>query len=146
MRVSIGCDENGVDLKNFLIKVLEEKKIDYVDYWEDRNDPLYYLEVAKKVIEGIQRKDFDRGILICGTGLGMAIYANKFKGIRAAICHDIYSTRRSILSNDCQVLTMGAYVIGQKRAQELLHVWLDTKRTGGSVAKLKKMSEIVNDY
>jgi len=90
----------------------------------------------------VQNGNFDRGILICGTGLGMAICANKFKGIRAAVCHDIYSTQRSILSNDCQVLTMGALIIGKSKAQELLKIWLDLERTGGTVKKVKKIMGI----
>jgi ribose 5-phosphate isomerase B len=79
---------------------------------------------------------------LCGTGLGMAICANKFKGIRAAVCHDILSTQRSILSNDCQILTMGALIIGKKNAQELLKVWLDIERTGGTIKKVKKINDI----
>ncbi|MBA7590906.1 D-erythrulose-4-phosphate isomerase [subsurface metagenome] len=72
----------------------------------------------------------------------MAICANKFKGIRAAVCHDILSTQRSILSNDCQILTMGALIIGKKNAQELLKVWLNIERTGGTIKKVKKINDI----
>ena len=84
----------------------------------------------------------DRGILVCGTGVGMAICANKFKGIRAAVCHDIYSAQRSILSNDCQVLAMGSLIIGKGLAQEILKVWLGIQRTGGTVSKVKKITEL----
>jgi len=72
----------------------------------------------------------------------MAICANKFDGIRAAVCHDIYSTQRSILSNDCQVLAMGSLIIGKSNAQELLKIWLDIDRTGGTVKKVKKITEL----
>ena len=72
----------------------------------------------------------------------MAISANKFKVIRAAYCHDIYSTQRSILSNDCQVITMGSLVIGKSRAQELLKIWLDIERIGGTVRKVKKIEHL----
>ena len=72
----------------------------------------------------------------------MAISANKFKGIRAACCHDVYSTQRSILSNDCQVITFGSLVIGKNTAVELLKIWLDTERTGGTVKKVKKIEAL----
>jgi ribose 5-phosphate isomerase B len=94
------------------------------------------------VTSGVQNGNFDRGILVCGTGLGMAICANKFNGIRAAVCHDIYSTQRSILSNDCQVLTMGSLIIGENNARELLKIWLDIERTGGTVKKVKKITDL----
>jgi ribose 5-phosphate isomerase B len=90
----------------------------------------------------VQKGNFDRGILVCGTGVGMAICANKFKGIRAAVCHDIYSAQRSILSNDCQVLTMGSLIIGKGLAEEILKVWLGIQRTGGTAGKVKKITEL----
>ena len=72
----------------------------------------------------------------------MALTANKFKGIRAACCHDIYSTQRSILSNDCQIITMGSLIVGKSLAQELLKIWLDIERTGGTVKKVKKIEAL----
>ncbi len=105
-------------------------------------DPIDYPDVAAEVTIEVQNGNFERGILVCGTGLGMAICANKFNGIRAAVCHDIYSTQRSILSNDCQILAMGALIIGKSAAQELLKVWLDIERTGGTVKKVKKIIDL----
>jgi len=142
MKVAIGCDEIAIELKNALIEVLKEKRIEYKDFGVNSPEPVDYPDIAIRVTRQIQNGSFDRGILVCGTGLGMAICANKFKGIRAAVCHDIYSTQRSILSNDCQVLTMGALIIGKKKAQELLKIWLDLKRTGGTVRKVKKIMDI----
>ena len=91
----------------------------------------------------IQNGSFDMGILVCGTGVGMAICANKLDGIRAAVCHDLYSTQRSILSNNCQVMTMGALVIGENTAQELLKVWLKLEFKGGpSAKKVEKIMQL----
>ena len=142
MKVAIGCDEIAIELKNALIEVLKEKGVEYKDFGVNSPEPVDYPDIAIRVTRQVQNGSFDRGILVCGTGLGMVICANKFKGIRAAVCHDIYSTQRSILSNDCQVLTMGALMIGKKKAQELLKVWLDLERTGGTVRKVKKIMDI----
>lgn len=142
MKIAIGCDEIAVDLKNSLIEVLKEKNIGYKDFGAFDNTPIDYPDKAAQVSKAVQSDSFDRGILVCGTGVGMAICANKFKGIRAACCHDIYSTQRSILSNDCQIITMGSLVIGKNTAKELLKIWLDTKRTGGTVKKVKKIEEL----
>lgn len=142
MKVAIGCDEIAIDLKNALIEVLKQKGIEYKDFGVDSPEPVDYPDIAAIVTAEVQKRNFDRGILICGTGLGMAICANKFKGIRAAVCHDLYSTQRSILSNDCQILTMGSLIIGRSNAQELLKVWLDIERTGGTVKKVKKIMDL----
>jgi ribose 5-phosphate isomerase B len=145
MKVIIGCDVNAVGLKKALIEVLEEKQIDYEDIGVKEGQDIDYPDVAKDLTLRVQSGEFERGILVCGTGLGMAICANKIKGVRAAVCHDLYSTQRSMLSNDCQVICMGAFVIGKSLAQELLKVWLDIERTGGTVkkvAKIEKMEDI----
>jgi len=142
MKIAIGCDEIAIELKNALIEVLEENKIEYKDFGVNTSEPVDYPDIAVKVVSQVQNGSFDRGILVCGTGLGMAICANKFKSIRAAVCHDIYSTQRSIISNDCQVLTMGALVIGKGKAQELLKIWLNLERMGGTVRKVKKIMDI----
>ncbi len=142
MRIAIGCDNLGVKRKNDLIEILEERRIEYKNFGVNSPKPVDYPDIAKLVIPEVQKGNFDGAILICGTGIGMAISANKFKGIRAAYCHDIYSTQRSILSNDCQVITMGLLVIGKSRAQELLKIWLDIERIGGTVRKVKKIEHL----
>jgi ribose 5-phosphate isomerase B len=142
MKIAIGCDENAFDLKNLLIEVLKSKGIEYKDFGVLAKESVDYPDIASALIPQVQNGNFDRGILVCGTGLGMAICANKFKGIRAAVCHDIYSAQRSILSNDCQVLCMGSFVIGTSLAQEILKVWLDIERTGGTVKKVKKIADL----
>jgi len=142
MKIAIGCDEIAIELKNSLIEVIEEKSTEYKDFGVYNRTPIDYPDKAAEVTEAVQSGNFDRGILICGTGIGMAIAANKFKGVRAACCHDIYSTQRSILSNDCQIITMGSLIIGKNKAQELLKIWLDIEQTGGTVKKVKKIEEL----
>ena len=144
MKIAIGCDENAIDLKEALIEVLIDKGMEYRDFGVKSAEPVDYPDIAATVTKEIQNGNFDRGILVCGTGIGMALVANKFKGIRAACCHDIYSTQRSILSNDCQIITMGSLIIGKNTAQELLKIWLDTGRTGGTVRKVKKIEALEN--
>jgi len=139
MKIAIGCDEIAIDMKNNLIEVLEERNIEYEDFGVKTKQPVDYPDIAVAVTGKVQDGSFDRGILVCGTGIGMAISANKFKGIRAACCHDLYSTQRSILSNDCQVITFGSLVIGINTAVELLKVWLDIESNGGTVKKVKKI-------
>src|SRR3972149_8265794 len=138
MKIAIGCDELAIDLKNALIEVIKEKGIEYDDFGVNTPEKVDYPDIAKRVVTEVQKGNFDRGILVCGTGVGMAISANKFKGIRAAVCHDIYSAQRSILSNDCQILCMGSLIVGKGLAQEILKVWLGIQRTGGTVGKVKK--------
>jgi ribose 5-phosphate isomerase B len=142
MKIAIGCDEIAIDMKNSLIEVLEEKDIEYKDFGVKTKEPVDYPDIAAAVTGAVQDGSFDRGILICGTGIGMAICANKFKGIRAACCSDIYSTQRSILSNDCQIITFGSLVTGISNSVELLKVWLDIERTGGTAKKVKKIEEL----
>jgi ribose 5-phosphate isomerase B len=144
MKIAIGCDENALDLKNELIDVLKVKGVQYKDFGVFTKDPVDYPDVAKSLVLELQNGNFDRGILVCGTGIGMAVCANKFKGIRAAVCHDLYSAQRAILSNDCQVLCMGSLIIGKSLAQEILKVWLDIERNGGTAAKVKKIEQLEN--
>jgi ribose 5-phosphate isomerase B len=142
MKVAIGCDEIGIELKGSLIEVLQNKNIEYKDFGVYDSAPIDYPDKAAEVSKAVQSGSFERGILICGTGIGMAITANKFKGIRAACCHDIFSIQRSLLSNDCQIITMGSLVIGKSNAQELLKIWLGIVRTGGTARKVKKIEQL----
>jgi len=118
--IVIGCDNAAVKLKNVLIGLLEDKGIAIENMGCDSSDdPTNYPTIAKKVCDRIKESGFEkRGILICGTGIGMALTANKFKGIRAAVCHDNYSAERSILSNNCNVLCKGERVIGSELAKK----------------------------
>lgn len=141
MKIAIGCDEAGFDLKQDVIKHLEQKGIEVKDYGCYSKDPVLYPDVAVDVSLAVKNDGFDRGILICGTGIGMAITANKVPGIRAACCHDIFSAQRARRSNDAQIMTLGARVIASHLALALVDVWLDCEFDGGgSTPKVERIA------
>ncbi|EAK8407057.1 ribose 5-phosphate isomerase B [Listeria monocytogenes] len=143
MKIAIGCDEMGYELKQTLIARLKEKNIEFTDFGSFEDEKILYPSIAEKVALEVKNNDFDRGILICGTGIGMAITANKIHGIRAAQIHDSYSAERARKSNDAHIMTMGALVIGPSLAVSLLDTWLDSDFSGGrSQAKVDLMEEI----
>ncbi|EAG9321813.1 ribose 5-phosphate isomerase B [Listeria monocytogenes] len=143
MKIAIGCDEMGYELKQTLIARLKEKNIGFTDFGSFEDEKVLYPSIAEKVALEVKNNDFDRGILICGTGIGMAITANKIHGIRAAQIHDSYSAERARKSNDAHIMTMGALVIGPSLAVSLLDIWLDSDFSGGrSQAKVDLMEEI----
>ena len=143
MKIALGSDHAGVGLKKEVMLYLESHSYVYEDFGTYRADesvdyPLYAREVARKVASG----EYDLGILICGTGIGMAISANKVKGIRAAVCHDPFSTERSRKSNDAQIMCMGARIIGEELAKYLVDLWLRCEfEGGGSTAKVNKIKD-----
>lgn len=141
----IGCDNAAVELKNEVIMYLETLGAEVENVGCDSiDDSTYYPLIAEKVCNKIIKSEYEkRGILICGTGIGMAISANKFKGIRAAVCHDIYSTERSILSNNANVMCMGARVIGKELAKCLVSEWIRLEfADGNSTSKVKAICNI----
>lgn len=145
MKIIIGCDNAAVALKNTIIRLLESKNIEYENVGCDSpDDPTVYPLIAKRVCDKLIENNYqDRGILICGTGIGMCMCANKFKGIRAAVCHDIYSTERSILSNNGNVLCMGERVIGSELAKTLVSRWLELRfQDGPSTPKVQAICDI----
>ena len=143
MKLAIGCDHNALELKNAIIDLLKEKKVEYEDFGTFTKDPVDYPDIAKKVAYAIAEGKFERGILICGTGLGMAMAADKVKGIRAATCCNIYQAERAIKSNNAQIITLGAQVIGIELAKMLVIAWLNSEFQGGrSELKVKKIMEI----
>lgn len=148
MTVVIGNDELGVEMKNRIIDLFEERGIDYLNYGaKSSDDKEIYPNIAEKVAMTVKEGKADRGILICGTGIGMAITANKIPGIRAAQVHDPYSAQRARMSNNAQIMTMGAKVIASDVAVMLVDIWLDSDFQGGrSQAKVDRMIEIDNAY
>ena len=143
MKIAVGCDQNGYQLKLTLLKFLKEKNIEYTDFGSNEGESIYYPNIALKVSEEIANGNFDRGILICGTGIGMAITANKVPGIRAAVCHDIYSAERARKSNNAQIATFGAEIVGTSLAKYLLDIWLNSDFVDGrSTPKVKLINEI----
>ncbi|MBR6394886.1 MAG: ribose 5-phosphate isomerase B [Ruminococcus sp.] len=128
--IAIGCDHAGVELKKSIIQTLSEKGFEFCDMGTD-GEPCDYPDMAEKVCEQITSGKCERGILICGTGIGMSIAANKIKGIRAALCADSFSTRFTRLHNDSNVMCMGARTIGPGLACELAEIFLTTGFEGG---------------
>lgn len=145
MKLAIGCDEAAYDLKVEIIKHLKSRNIEVTDFGADEGVAVLYPDIGIKVAEAIARGDFERGILLCGTGIGMSISANKVPGIRAAVCHDPYSAERSRKSNNAQIMCMGARVIGVELAKYLVDIWLNCDFSGGgSTAKVKRIMEYEN--
>ena len=143
MKIAIGSDHLGLELKNIIRDFLKEKEIEANDFGTMSKQPIDYPDIAKKVAKAVVKGDCERGILICGTGIGMAIAANKVKGIRAAVCHDLYSAERSRKSNNAQIMAIGALIIGSELAKKLVEVWLNSEFQGGrSERKVKKIMEI----
>jgi len=130
MRIAIGCDHTGVDLKRALLdSVLREH--DVVDMGTNSTQSVDYPDIAKLVAHAVVRGEAERGILICGTGIGMAMVAGKVKGIRAARCSEPYSAEMSRRHNDANVLCFGARVIGSGMAEKIVEKWLSTPFDGG---------------
>lgn len=143
--IIIGCDNAGVALKKILAEYLESKHISVTDagVMTDQ-DETYYPYIAKRVCKAVIESSYEkRGILICGTGIGMCMTANEFRGIRAAVCHDIYSARRSILSNDGNILCIGARVIGPELAKTIAEEWVGLEFVDGpSTPKVQAIIEM----
>lgn len=133
--VAIGSDEAGFELKAHLCEVIRAEGFEVRDYGCHSLEPVDYPDVALEVAHAVARGEHERAILVCGTGIGMAITANKVPGIRAAQAHDPYSAERARKSNDAQVLTLGARVIGPELAATLVRIWLHSEFAGGASAR-----------
>ncbi len=125
--LAVGADSAGAELKNAIVRTLaDDPRVEVRDFGvPDAADPTAYPLVGLEVAQAVARGEAKRGLLVCGTGIGMAISANKVAGIRATVAHDAYSVERSVLSNDCQILALGARVIGPELAKKLVEEWLD---------------------
>ena len=132
--VALGCDPNAVELKEIVKKHLGELGYACEDYGSD--DPVY-ANVAIKVAEAVAAGRHDRGILFCGTGIGMCIAANKVPGAYAALCADAYSADRARKSNNANIMTLGAQVIGSELAKTLVTIWMGSEYTPGGRSALK---------
>lgn len=135
MKIAIGCDPNAQTAKEEIIKLIEKKCLgDFKDFGS--TDPIY-SNVAIDVEEAVARGDFDIGILICGTGIGVSIAANKVKGAYAALISDIYSAKRTRLSNDANIACLGAFTIGSKLREELVEAFLTNEFEPGCASQPK---------
>lgn len=146
-KVIIGCDEAAYDLKIELANYLCEKGIQVDDFGADKGEVVLYPDVAYKVADEVAKGNYERGILVCGTGIGMSICANKVPGVRAAVCHDPFSTERSRKSNDAQIMCMGERVIGVELAKYLVDIWLDCDFSGGgSAPKVQRIMDLEEEH
>ncbi len=146
MKVAIGADHGGYQLKEKIKEFLIENGYEIVDFGTHSEDSIDYPEIAYPLAKAVSNGECDRGILICGTGIGMSLVANKVKGIRAALCSDVYSARYSVLHNNANVLTLGGRVIGEGLAKEIVGAWLSESFSQGErhvrrVNKIKKIEE-----
>lgn len=146
MKIALGADEVGETLLAVIREQLAEiADVEFTDLSASAGDDVeYYADVAERVSQSVASGDHDRGILICGTGLGMAMSACKVPTIRAATCHDVYSAERAIKSNNAQIMTMGARVIGSESAKTVVDAWINSEWEEGtrSEPKVKRMIEI----
>jgi RpiB/LacA/LacB family sugar-phosphate isomerase len=142
-KIAIASDHAGLDLKDKIIKFLQEAGQSVSDFGTHNRDSVDYPDYGIPVAQAVSEGKIERGILICGTGIGMSIVANKFPGVRAALCYDPFTAKVSRLHNDANVLVLGERVLEEKTALEIVRLWLTTEFDGGRHARrLAKIEEI----
>ncbi len=129
--IAVGCDHAGVSLKQAVLSLLSDRGLSYVDYGTQEGTPVDYPLIATAVSEAVSSGTCEKGILVCGTGIGMSMSANKYHGIRAAVCCDTFSARMTRLHNDANVLCLGERVVGVGLAMDIVAHFLDTEFEGG---------------
>jgi len=147
MKIAIASDQAGFPLKEKIRKFLAEQKIKAKDFGtHSEKVPVDYPDYAYRVARAIKEEKYERGILICGMGIGMQIAANKVPGIYAARCHDPVSARKARESNNAQILTLGSLIIGEELAKEVIRVWLASEYQGRSDVKIAKIRKIEGEF
>lgn len=131
MKIAISSDHGGVNIRQEIMSLMDEMEITYQDFGCDGSCSVDYPDYALPVAEKVAKGEYDFGILICGTGIGMSIAANKVTGIRCALVHDVFSAKATREHNDSNILAMGERVIGPGLAREIARVWLTSKYEGG---------------
>ena len=148
MKIAIGSDHAGFGLKEDVLALLKGSHHEVVDCGTNTTASVDYPDFGEKVSRMVSLGDADRGILICGTGIGMSMVANKFPNVRAALCNDLFSAKMSRLHNDANVLVLGGRIIGKDLAAEIVRTWLDTAFEGERhmrrLQKIKKIEDSVN--
>lgn len=147
MKIALGADHGGFELKEEIKKHLEEKGFEIKDFGTYSTDSCDYPDYALPVAEAVAKKEFDFGILICGTGIGIGIAANKVPGIRAALCSDTFSAHATRQHNDANILTMGARVVGAGLALDIVDTFLSAKFEGDRhIKRIAKIAAIEEKY
>lgn len=141
IKIAIGSDHGGFEYKASIIKALQDKGYDVVDMGTYSPESCDYPIIAKKVARAVAKGDFEKGILVCGTGIGMSMAANKVKGIRAAVCGDTFSARATRAHNNANILCLGQRVVGEGLALDIVDIWLTTKFEGGRHERRVNMIE-----
>jgi ribose 5-phosphate isomerase B len=131
VKIAIGCDHGGIDLKKIIVPLLDKLGHEVSDQGTNTSDSVDYPQFAASVCDLVTSSQCDRGILVCGTGIGMSMAANRNKKIRAALCHDIFTARMSREHNNSNILCLGARVIGPGLAEEIVKAWLETDFSEG---------------
>ncbi len=140
MNIALGCDHAGFKLKQAIINYLKKRKIKIKDFGTFSEDPVDYPDIGYPVARAVSKRKFTFGILICGTGIGMCITANKVKGIRAALCHNVKTARMAREHNKANILCLGARILGKKKANQIVKVFLKTRfASGRHLRRVKKM-------
>lgn len=144
MKVAVACDHAGFPLKDTVMDAIRKAGHEVIDLGTDSTAPVDYPDIAEKIGRAIQRGETDRGIVICGSGVGAAVAANKMLGVRAGLCHDTYSAHQCVEHDDVNVLALGARIIGPDVAVEVVHAFLAAKFTGEErhVRRLNKILAI----
>lgn len=143
MTIAIGCDHAGVDLKKDILSLLHDLRIECIDYGTNSAESVDYPDFGEKVSEAVSSGKIERGILICGTGIGMSIVANKFPGVRASLCNELFTAKMSRLHNDANILVIGGRVVGKDLAKEIVRTWVSTPFEGERHCKrLDKITHI----
>jgi len=143
MTIAIGCDHAGVELKNELLSLLNNLRIQYIDYGTDSPESVDYPDFGEKVSDAVSSGKIESGILICGTGIGMSIVANKFPGVRASLCNDLFTAKMSRLHNDANILVIGGRIVGKDLAKEIVKTWVSSSFEGARhCRRLDKITKI----
>ena len=146
-KIVVGADHYGLPLKNVVRDYLRELGYTVDDLGVEREEPVDYPDVGAALAEKVAEGQYTRGILVCGTGAGMAIVANKVPGVRAVCVNDPYTAERAVASNNAQVITMGAQITGGAVAKKLIDIWLESQYQGGrSAPKVEKMEKLDEKY
>ncbi len=146
-KIIVGADHFGLPLKNIIRDYLVSRGYTVEDAGVQKDDPVDYPDIGAAVAEAVRKGLYERGVLVCGTGAGMAIVANKVPGVRAVCINDAYTAERAVASNNAQIVTLGSQVVGPGAAVKLIDIWLESEFQGGrSTAKVEKIDKLDRDY
>ncbi len=128
--IAVGCDHGGLELKQEIVKLLQKRQLDFTDFGTDGSASVDYPDYAAKVAGAVSAGEAELGILVCGTGIGMSITANKFAGIRAALVHDEFTAQMAREHNNANILALGGRILTPEQGAKLVTIWLDTEFAG----------------